>query len=76
MLLRKLSETGFEPVVVAGSFLAAAETVAAVGTAVAVETAAEVGTVAVVETAVEVVVSEQVELIACVGCSLRSQHEI
>jgi len=56
---------------VAESFLAVAETAAAV------ETAAEVGTVAaVVETAVEFVVSELVGLIACVGCSLGSQHEI
>jgi len=51
--------------------LAAAETVAAV------ETAAEVGTIAaVVGIAVEVVVFELVGLIACVGCSSGSQHEI
>ena len=56
-------------VVVAGSFLAVAETAAEVETVVVVETA-------VVETVVEFAVSELVELIVCVGYSSRTQHEI
>ena len=58
------SETGFVSVVLAGSFLAVAET------------AAEVETVAVVETAVEFAASELVELIVCVCYSSGTQHEI
>ena len=72
-------------VVVAGSFLAVAETVAEtaaeVETVVVVETAAEVETVVVVETAVvetvvEFAASELVELIVCVCYSSGTQHEI
>ena len=57
-------------VVVAGSFLAVAETVADF------EAVAEVETVAVVETAVEFAASELVELIVCVCYSSGTQHEI
>ena len=56
-------------VVVAGSFLAVAETAAEVETVVVVETA-------VVETVVEFAASELVELRVCVGYSSRTQHEI
>ena len=56
-------------VVVAGSFLAVAETAAEVETVVVVETA-------VVETVVEFAVSELVELIVCVCYSSGTQHEI
>ena len=56
-------------VVVAGSFLAVAETAAEVETVVVVETA-------VVETVVEFAASELVELIVCVCYSSRTQHEI
>ena len=64
-----MSETGSVSVVVAGSFLAVAETAAEVETVVVVETA-------VVETVVEFAASELVELIVCVGYSSRTQHEI
>ena len=70
------SETGFVSVVLAGSFLAVAETVVEVETVVVAETAAEVETVAVVETAVEFAASELVELIVCVCYSSGTQHEI